>query len=314
MMENFDWNDLQYFVSLVNHHTLTATADAMDVQHTTVARRIEKLEQALNVKLFDRMGKRYHLTHEGELLFTQASNIQSQIHTLGRMAMNQNALQGEVVVSAPPVLANEVLMPYLAEFHQQYPHIRLSLQGEVNRSNLHHKEADIALRIGRPTEASLVIRKLRDITYQLYAHSNYLDKLTKRLTNSNETTLVDCPIDIIEFTGSKRIQAWTDALKTRHPVQISFATNDLYICKHAIKQQMGMGILPNLLQLEEELVTIEQYCHDQQKTLGDGLHDEFVVDLCDKKTSELYLVMHEDVRLAPRIRAVADWLVGLLKG
>lgn len=179
MMEKFDWNDLQYFVSLVNHHTLTATADAMDVQHTTVARRIEKLEQALKVKLFDRMGKRYHLTHEGELLFAQASNIQSQIHTLGRMAMSQNALQGEVIVSAPPVLANEVLMPHLSDFHQCYPHIRLSLQGEVNRSNLHHKEADIALRIGRPSELYLVMHEDVRLAPRIRAVADWLVGLLK---------------------------------------------------------------------------------------------------------------------------------------
>lgn len=304
-MDNVDWNDIQYFVCLVNQHTLSAAAEVLNVQHTTVARRIEKLEQALKTKLFDRMGKRYHLTREGELLFLQASNIQNQVHTLTRMAMNQDAMQGDVIVSAPPVLANEMIMPFLPEFYQQYPHIRLSLQGDVHRSNLHQKEADIALRIGRPTEASLVIRKLRDITYQLYAHPNYLKQFTHLLATTDKTDTADDALDtalnIIEFQGSKKLLAWTNALKKHHNANLCFATNDLYICKHAIKQQIGMGILPDLLITPtDELIAVNT------------LKANLLGDLSSKKTSELYLVMHEDVRLSPRVRAVADWLVSLL--
>lgn len=154
------WDDLAYFICLVEKQTLTACAEKIGVQHSTVARRIEHLEQTLKVKLFDRMGKRYILTQEGELLYTQATEVQKEITVFERMAIDQNAMQGKVVVSAPPVWANEVLMPSLIGFRQQFPDILLEICGEVGMSNLHQREADIALRLHRPTQQDLIIRML----------------------------------------------------------------------------------------------------------------------------------------------------------
>jgi len=99
------WDDLAYFILLVEKQTLTVCAEKVGVQHSTVARRIEHLEQILRVKLFDRIGKRYILTQEGELLYTQAIEVQKEITVFERMAIDQNAMQGKVTISAPPVWA-----------------------------------------------------------------------------------------------------------------------------------------------------------------------------------------------------------------
>ena len=82
------WDDLAYFICLVEKQTLTACADEMDVQHSTVARRIDHLEEALDVNLFDRLGKRYVLTAEGELLYSQAVTIKKEIIAFERMAVD----------------------------------------------------------------------------------------------------------------------------------------------------------------------------------------------------------------------------------
>lgn len=116
-----DWHDLAYFVCLVEQQTLTACAEQLGVQHSTVSRRIERLEQALSLTLFDRLGKRYILTKEGELLYAQAAEVQKEIITFERMAIDQNAMQGSVIISAPPVLANEVLITELPAFRERIP-------------------------------------------------------------------------------------------------------------------------------------------------------------------------------------------------
>lgn len=72
------WDDLAYFVCLVEKQTLTACAEELGVQHSTVARRIDHLEQTLSVNLFDRLGKRYALTPEGSTLYSQAIEVKKR--------------------------------------------------------------------------------------------------------------------------------------------------------------------------------------------------------------------------------------------
>lgn len=67
-----DWNDVYFFTVLVEAGTLTAAAERLDVQHNTVSRRIARLERHLEVRLFDRIGKRYLLTDDGGRIYRQA--------------------------------------------------------------------------------------------------------------------------------------------------------------------------------------------------------------------------------------------------
>ena len=240
------WDDLAYFVCLVEKQTLTACAEAMNVQHSTVARRIEHLEQTLGINLFDRLGKRYALTIEGERLYHQAVEVKKEMVTFQRMAIDQNALQGKVVVSAPPVWANEVLIPALADFRQRFPDIVLALSGDVSMSNLHQREADIAIRTRCPTQEDLVIRTLGSSTYRFYAHNKYLKD-----TRPEQWQL-------IEFKANARVLAWSQAFMQQQDYTIAFSTNDLYMACHATRQKIGFMLLPDFLARQyPELVAVD---------------------------------------------------------
>ncbi|WP_201508949.1 LysR family transcriptional regulator [Psychrobacter alimentarius] len=306
------WDDLAYFVCLVEKQTLTACAEAMNVQHSTVARRIEHLEQTLSINLFDRLGKRYVLTIEGERLYHQALEVKKEMVTFQRMAIDQNALQGKVVVSAPPVWANEVLMPALADFRQRFPDIVLALSGDVSMSNLHQREADIAIRTRRPTQEDLVVRTLGSSTYRFYAHDKYLKD-----TESEQWQL-------IEFQANARVLAWSQAFMQQQDYTIAFSTNDLYMACHAARQKIGFALLPDFLARQHtELVAVDPI---NRSTLTDlEIHSSAVNYLTTEllqpeqldthspiplaQSYPLYLVMHPDVRRSARVRAVADWLI-----
>lgn len=306
------WDDLAYFVCLVEKQTLTACAEKMNVQHSTVARRIEHLEQTLAVNLFDRIGKRYVLTQEGELLYSQALEVQKEIAVFERMAIDQNALQGKVVVSAPPVWANEVIVPNLTGFQQQFPDILLELCGDVDISNLHHREADIALRLHRPTQEDLVIRTIGEVRYGFFAHSNYI-----KHTRPEQWQL-------IEFQASARVLAWSQALMKQNEYTIAFSTNDLYIAYHAACEKMGIALLPYFLaNKHQELTSVDpinritlnhRELDTQILNHTSGLSSHTKDSISDTlipliQNYPLYLVMHPDVRRSARVRAVADWLI-----
>ncbi|WP_350559353.1 LysR family transcriptional regulator [Psychrobacter sp. CAL346-MNA-CIBAN-0220] len=306
------WDDLAYFISLVEKQTLTACAEKIGVQHSTVARRIEHLEQTLKVKLFDRMGKRYILTQEGELLYIQATEVQKEITVFERMAIDQNAMQGKVVVSAPPVWANEVLMPSLISFRQQFPDILLEICGEVGVSNLHQREADIALRLHRPTQEDLIIRMLGEVRYGFFAHCDYIEH------NKPEQW------QLIEFQANSRVLAWTQMLIEHHSYTIAFSTNDLYVAYNAACEKLGIALLPYFLAsqnpklLPVNPVTRISVTYEKLNTLltldplnpplkNEDALSNTTVSLTQSYT--MYLVMHPDVRRSARVRAVADWLI-----
>ena len=307
------WDDLAYFILLVEKQTLTACAEKVGVQHSTVARRIEHLEQILRVKLFDRIGKRYILTQEGELLYTQAIEVQKEITVFERMAIDQNAMQGKVTISAPPVWANEVLMPSLISFRKQHPDILLEIRGEVEMSNLHQREADIALRLHRPTQEDLIIRTLGDVRYGFFAHCDYI--------NNNEQG------QLIEFQGSARILSWSQMLIKHHSYTAIFSTNDLYVAYHAACQKLGIALLPYFLASQHpkllpvnpltRTIVTDKELDTPLKTHSLKLSLKHKNELSDTSVSltqsyPLYLVMHPDVRRSARVRVVADWLISTI--
>ncbi|MEN6669090.1 LysR family transcriptional regulator [Psychrobacter sp. B38] len=306
------WDDLAYFVCLVEKQTLTACAEAMNVQHSTVARRIDHLEQTLGVNLFDRLGKRYALTIEGERLYHQAVTVKNEIAIFQRMAIDQNALQGTVVVSAPPVWANEVLIPALADCRQQFPDIVVSLSGDVSMSNLHQREADIAIRTRRPSQEDLVIRTLGSSTYRFYAHKDYLKDTVPEQWQ------------LIEFQANARVLTWSQALIKQHAYTIAFSTNDLYMACHATRQKIGFALLPDFLArqypklvaldpINRETVTdLETHSSADNYAAAEPLQleqSDTPLPIPLAQSYPLYLVMHPDVRRSARVRAVADWLI-----
>ena len=156
-----DWDDLHHFAVLVEKQTLTAAAEALGVQHSTVSRRIARLEATLGLRLFDRIGRRYLLSEDGARIYAQAQDIAVGMNTLLRTAREQREEMAEVVISAPPLVAKGLLMPHFAAFTRRHANIRLVLQSDAQISNLHARQADIALRTVRPTQNDLVVRRLR---------------------------------------------------------------------------------------------------------------------------------------------------------
>ena len=109
-----DWDDLHCFTVLVEKQTLTAAAETLGVQHSTISRRIARLEATLGLRLFDRIGRRYLLTDEGARIRAQAQEIAVGMDSLLRTAREQREEMAEVVVSAPPLVAKGLLMPHFA--------------------------------------------------------------------------------------------------------------------------------------------------------------------------------------------------------
>lgn len=283
---DFDWNAVRHFTALVEQETLTAAAEYLNVRHSTVSRQIAQLESALGLRLFDRIGKRYLLTADGERLYRHAGELCKNMRVLQRVAREQAAARHSVAVSAPPFVARLLLMPHLAGFYRRHADIRLIIQSHAALADLHERQADIALRLVRPVQNDLAVRRLMPFSYGIYGHTGYL-KTTRR----EDWRFVHIDVDA-------RHSRWF-AEQIGEDADIVFTSNDFAVVKQAVADGIGIGLLP-----------------DFAVSPADGLQKTTLLagEPMPELPAEIYLVMHEDVRRSPSVRAVADFIGEVLGG
>lgn len=169
-----DWNDLRYFLAVAQSGSLSAAAVQLGVSPSTVSRRIEVLERDLQKRLFQPHRDGYDLSAAGRDLVPAAERAAAQLRQFERSAKGAGGSATTVVIEAPELLAQEVLLPALAPFMAAHPDIRIELRGSVHPARLAAEEADLVLRLVRPEKGNYRIRKLRRIGFALYASRDHV--------------------------------------------------------------------------------------------------------------------------------------------
>lgn len=272
------WDDVRYFLALARQRSLSATARWLEVEHSTVARRVSSLEQALGLKLFDRLARGWTMTAQGHALYERACLLEEDMHGLQRTALGQSALAGHVRVSAPPFLLSHFVMPYLDEFHATYPQIELELIGERRGANLGRGEADIALRMREPREPELVARTLGHIAYGLYGtHAWSALPEAEQVFIGFDSGIPELPhkLWLDDHAGARRY---------------ALRSNDMMVMRQSAGQGWGIAMLPRFLAATDTRL-------------------QLIVSAESPPSLPVYLVMHADVRRAPRVRTTADCFV-----
>lgn len=174
-MNNMNWDGLRFFIAAAEGGSLTTAAKVLGSNQPTVGRHINALESELGMKLFQRSVKGLTLTEEGAQLLEHCREIESQIVKIERTIRGEKVISGTVRVALPEGLCLEVLTPHLPQFYLDYPNIRLILNVSSNTADLTRGEADIAIRLFRPSESNLVVRQLGEMGMGLYASPPYID-------------------------------------------------------------------------------------------------------------------------------------------
>jgi DNA-binding transcriptional LysR family regulator len=277
-----DWDDLRFFAEVARTGSLSAASRALRVDHSTVARRVASLEEALGIRLFDRLPRGYVLTPEGEPLREQVERLEEDVFALQRMVRGRGpALSGTVRVSAPPAFASLFLAPRLGLLRERHPEIELELSGSNTSVSLTRREAEVALRLARPEGSSLVTRKVATSAYGLFAsraHTAERHPDTMDLLGFDES-LEDVPQ-----------QMWLQDHARGRP--LVFRANDLVSLLSATRAGLGAAVLPYFAtDNDPDLVCLER----------EGVPGR-----------DIWLVVHEDVRRSPRVRAVMDVLIEIM--
>ena len=170
----FDWENMRHFLAVARIGTFSGAARSLKVDHATVSRRLSALEDEMKTRLVERLPRSCKLTQAGQRVFELAQEMEENAYAIERfLDVSLSPLSGKVSLSAPPVLVASFLVKHLVDFRIAHPGVQLSVSGEPRQISLSRREADIALRLIRPTEATTVVRKLGRMSFDLYASKDY---------------------------------------------------------------------------------------------------------------------------------------------
>ncbi|SFU00178.1 LysR family transcriptional regulator [Pseudomonas marincola] len=236
-----DWDNLRYFLELSRTRKLTAAARRLEVDHTTVSRRIQALEKSLGAQLFIRETSGYSLTEAGRSLLPQAEAMESACSAIEREREEQTEmLSGHVRIGVTEGYGSVMLAPQLAEFTQRYPHLGIDLLAVPRTMHLSRREADIVITLDRPERGPFIITRLTDYVLRLYASPTYLQ--------------AHAPITSRETLRSHRFVSYIDDLlyskelfyldEIGKPLQVSLRSTSILAQQQAAAAGAGIAILP----------------------------------------------------------------------
>jgi DNA-binding transcriptional LysR family regulator len=281
----FDWNDLRYFLELARQGRLGPAARRLEVDHTTVGRRIAELEKALNTKLFDRTETGFVLTATGHRLLGYAETIENNALAVAESARQPQALAGTVRVATMEGFASFYLAERLPEFQSQHPNILVELVTSAQLLNLTKREADVSLSFVCPTGSRLIVRKVGRFDVRLYAAPAYLRDhgVPTSAEDLKGHVFVDYIDDLVQISAVRWL---LDAIP--NPTVV-FRSTSMVSQQNAAAAGAGIVALPSFLGVRDKRF---------QPLSIDGVSIK----------RDLWLAVHEDLRHMARIKALTTFI------
>jgi DNA-binding transcriptional LysR family regulator len=288
----FDWNDLKAFLAVARGGSTLAASKALGVNQTTVARRIEALEQALGFKLFERGQTGSRLTESGEGLIAEAENVERAAIRFANQAAGQlRGVAGALRLTTNELVANTMIIPALVEFRKVHPDVQVDLVITDRSLDIQNGEADLAIRTGKAlAESDLVARKVADHDMALYCSRDYAAR--RGVPNSpadlEHHDLIDVAMEMGEIPGATWMMRHAGG---KPPITRSNSMGSLV---HAVKAGLGIGALP---------------C-----TIADPDRDLLRCSDCiEEARASSWIVTRRDLKDTPRVRAFIDFMAPLIQ-
>ena len=290
MKQEFDWTLIRSFLAALDHGSLLGAARALKASQPTIGRHIAELESQLGVVLFERTGRGLLPSDAALRLAEPARAMETAALKLARTAtVGQSAASGSVRITASQPVACVLLPTVLARMRVALPEVQVDLVASNGVSNLLRREADIALRMVQPDQATLIARRIGKVTLGAYAHRDYLrrrgtprqpeDLLSHALIGHDQVS------DIVDGFAAMGYAVQRESFATR--------TDDLIAYQELVRAGLGIGFLA-----------------DYVARADPGLVG--VLPMLKLPVLPMWLVVHREIRTSQRIRQVFDFLVNAI--
>lgn len=282
--------DLRLFLSIMREGSMFAAARRMEVDHSTIVRRLTALETRLGTRLFDRSSRGVTPTSAAYILVEHAERVESQlIEAASSLAGRDKDVEGVVRLVTPEALGSLVIAPQIQQLHDRHPNLRLELVTDSRSNSLSRREADLAIMLNPPPRGRLVTRRLTDYHIGLYGAPQYLQTHTQpnSVADLNQHQFVSYIEELVGFPEMIALhQVLPDA-------KIIFRSSSSAAQHSAVVASVGLGML-------------HVFAADADPRLTRLLAPEVEVK------RSYWLVMHRDLQKLPRVRAVIVFLEELM--
>ncbi len=286
----FDWSLVRSFLAVLEKGSLLAASRDLQLSQPTIGRHVAELESQLGLVLFDRNGRGLLPTEAAYHLAESARIMQSGADQLARNVLGaDHGASGTVRITASQPVSCYVLPPLLAQMRLSLPDVQVELVASNEVSNLLRREADIAVRMVQPEQASIIARRVGKVTLRACAHQDYLRR----------RGVPRQPSDLLahDLIGGDRNDDTLKGFAAQGLVvgreQFAFRADDLIVVWQAVRAGLGVGFV------SEHLIR----------------SDSAVIPVLPKLKIEplpVWLAVHKEIRTSKRIRAVYDFLADAL--
>ena len=235
-MQSINWDDLRYCLAVAKEGSVTAAARKLEVNHTTVSRRITALEHELKVNLFDRSTTGWLVTPVGETILGSAEHMAEEVNSIRRLVhADRQELRGKLRVTAVDTCIERLLLKPLKDFARRYPDIEIELIASTEVMDLSVHDADIAFRTTSQPPPNVVGKHIADFAQAIYA----TPELRAQYAAAPQS------VSAIVWNWMAAAGAAPEWLATGFPgMPMRYRVNSLNIAFELAKQGMGFAQLP----------------------------------------------------------------------
>lgn len=286
-MQDYTWNDLRYVLALNRAGTIAGAAQLLGVNDTTVLRRIRHLEQALNTTTFHRTGTgEFTPSLAGEVIIRHAEHMEQDAAALSEaLGKSKQKLVGTVRITSVPVIVNHILVPAIKPFLHDHPDLVVELTPDARDLNLTQREADLAIRLARPTTGGTKVkaRRIGRLLYGVYAPAACVDPNTLGWVTFDDM-----------FAHLPQAQ-WVGKVTKSGPFHLSgLRVADTETALTAVASGAGLAILPDrIAQSDRRLQRLN------------------LTGLPDLPQRDIWLLSHVQQQALTSVQTVMRWIDGL---
>ncbi len=243
-MDNFNWDNLRVFLGVARTQSALEASHSLKMSQSTISRRIQRLEEDMGSKLFERSSQGHHLTSAGHRLLEHVEKLEGTLAAVETNVSGDNiALTGEVRIGATESFGTFFLTPHIARFCQRHPGITVDILPLPRALNLSKREADASVAIDRPSANSFVTCMLAKYRMLPYARQDYLDKSPpiKDVEDLTGHRWIDYVDDLVFSPQQFSLEKWLPALKP------SLRSTSVIAQAQAARAGLGIAVMPCFL-------------------------------------------------------------------
>lgn len=240
-------DNFQFFLEVLRTGRMTDAARRLQVDQTTVSRRIARLEKDLGTRLFDRSAGDWQLTDAGQQLVPYAEAIETTVVKASDMLVearsNSGALSGTVRILASDGFGSYLLLPALAAIRRQHPNLTIEVLTSTTRNLLTGRDFDIGITLEEPPPRSVFVEKLADYQLKLYASKQYLAE------HGTPETLEDLREHTVIWYIENLLDVEPLRIMNKHlpGIHAQVQTNNIAGHREAVRTGLGVAPLPTYI-------------------------------------------------------------------